>query len=649
MLHANIGMRQLLTLLLCLSVGSGIVRGQLSDMIVEGIDVTGKVEDGPVNEFSKKPWALIVLDINDGAENNVNDKKITVLKQMNVTLPYADDKLYDAYAGAWAGNYAKAVTLHHPDFNNCKASFADFLGEKQLEGGTVYKIRLKLPSSGLIEANKSFNEMDFETASRLYSQIATNPESDREEKLIATNHLNGIDSLISFHGKALEYEKIAASSSGKERDRALYRARIFYNRIYKECGVVKAGVKLDEIKNLLGVKSESSRIPGINVIKKVSASMAGNDLRASGNDAVTYDYTGDNGKKVEKRKSALLIIEVPLNGMMVKSDRLVGEVREKNGENWLYVKTEMDDKEHNPDPVLFTIEHPDYVPFEFRLSDFDDDSDLSPQKVYKIKLETPTLIMVMANKQLASLDLAGARNLFRYNYSDGDEQQYAESCRNMLESAPVKDIIPSLEEDTRKCRSVEKEYFSIITGGTKFSSMEERNKRLKAVNSQLEEQAGILARQYRTIYDEALSKGIELTYALDLSSEFTNIKKGVRRLPLIIEFKEMKDMGNGVYSPVDVLSTAPTVSVEFIDGNGKTVDNIVQQVKSGKISFMANISSSLLFSRGIGKIKISTPKDMNFNSKNKKYTPYKNATLDISNFKIDDFTTKRLNVTLIKK
>jgi len=641
MLHSNKGMTRLLILLWCLFAGAGIVRGQLSDMIVEGIEVAGKVENGPVNEFNKKPWALIVLDINNGAENDINGEKITVLKQTNVTLPDAKDSRYDAYAGAWAGNYAKAITFHHPDFNNCKALFADFLGDKPLEGGTVYKIKLKLPSVHLIEANKSFNEMDFESASRQYSQIVANPNSDREEKLIATNHLNGIDSLISFRSKALRYEKLAASKTGRERDRALYRARICYNRIYKECGVVKAAIKLDEIKKLLGLKSENILIPGINTIKKISAEYASNDLRAFGNDAVIYDYT--ENKKTTKCKSALLIIEVPLNDAIVESDRSAIEVQEKNGEYWLYVKTEIDEKS-NPNPILFTIKHPDYVPFEFRLGDFDDKSDLGGEKVYKIKLETPTLIMAMANKLLASLDLEGARNIFSYNYSDGDEQQYAEKCRAMLESAPVKNIIQTLEKDTRKCRSIEKEYFSIVTGIKKFNPDE-----FNDVKHRLETQAGKLAQQYNEIYREAQNRGITLAYAKDLAEEFADINTGARRLPLIIEFKEMRKVGTGMFSPERPLSLTPTVCVEFIDRNGDVVDKKVQRVKDARVSFMVNTRGSRLFSEGTGRIRVSTPKEMNFNSKDKRYTPYEKSELDISNFKIKDFSTRKLNMTLIKK
>ncbi len=616
-------------------------------MIVEKIEISGKVNDGPVNPFSKKPWALFVLEVNNATDNEVNGSAITVLKQKGVIPSDPDDHLYDAYGGAWTGNYAKAITLHHPDFNNCKAVFADYLGDKPLEGGTVYKIKLKLPSAHLIEANKLFNDMDFVAARHLYSQIVTASDSEPEEKLIAANHLEGLDSLISLNSKALEYEKVAEASTGRERDRALYRARICYNRLYKDSGVFKALMKTEQINKQLNVEGESSLIPGLNVIKKVSGEMAPNDLRASGNDAVTYDFADKkNPKNSSKRKSALIIIDIPLKDMEIESDRLVGDPIEKNGDIWLYVKTETD---ADPNPTLFTITHPDYETFSFHLDDLDDKSPLSPERVYKITLDTPTLVMMMANKQLAALDLPGARRLFSYNFADGDEQLYADICRDMIEAPAVSGFVDTLDEDVRKCRSLEKQYFSIITGGTKFNSVEERNKKLNSINKQLESIATKLAGQYAVLYSEARKRGINLAYALEMSEEFNDIKDGVRRLPLIIEFKEMKDMGNGMYGAVSALSSSPVIKIEFVDDKNKTVQTIIQQAKDGKINAMANTSASRLFSRGIGKIKISTPKNMNVDSQNRKYSPYKNSTVDLKDYKISDYTTKRLSLTILKK
>lgn len=641
--------RKILVLLCFCCGGINIAIAQLSDMIVEGIDITDKVNDGPVNPFSKKPWALFMLEVNGTPENKVNGEAITVLKQKGVTPSNPDDILYDAYAGAWTGNFATSITLHHPDFNNCKAVFADYLGEKPLEGGTVYKIRLKIPSARLIEANKHFNDLDFESARHLYSQIASDSSSDIEEKLLASNHLTYIDSLISLNSKALKYEITAETTSGRERDRALYRARICYNRLYKDSGVYKALMKIEHINELLDVKGESSQIPGINVIKKVSAEMAPNDLRASGNDAVTYEIKDvKNSQNTSIHKSALFILDIPLKGLEISSDRIVGEPIEKNGEHWIYVTTEIA-KTDNSNPAIFSITHPDYKTFTFCLKDLDDGSTIEAERVYKIKLDTPTLIMSMANKQLASLELAGAKQLFNYNFEDGDEQAYADRCLEMLESCPIVEFADNLNDDTHKCRSLEKQYFSIVTGGTKFDSVDERNKKLNAVNAQLENAAAKLAEQYGLLYSEALKNGIELSYANEMSKEFNDIKVGVRRLPLIIEFKEMKDLGNGMYGAVSALSSSPVIKIEFIDDKGKTVQTIVQQAKEGKVSAMANTSTSRLFSRGIGKIKISTPKNLNVDSKNKPSSPYRNSTVDIHDYKISDYTTKCLSLTIFKK
>lgn len=639
-------LKSLFLIISCFITLSG--HAQLSDMTVTGIEVMEKVENGPVNKFNKRPWALFLFEVSGRTGAEVNGEKILPLKQNGVNPPYPDDKIYDAYAAAWDKyNNAKAIILHHPDFNNCKIEFKDYLKDAKLEEGRLYKIKLKIPSMLLVGANAAYNKLNFKEASELYSRITSDPNANAEEKIIASNQMTNIDSLISYIDAAQRYERLAKSMSGKERDRNLYRSRIYYNKIYSMSGLVDAVCKVDEINDILGIKDPKSDYY-VNKFKKVEAGIHSNDLRAKGNDVVTYTYVNKKGEE-EQRKCALLVLNVPIKDVAVKvnPDIIVGNTINKDGEILFYAKTEFDKDDRNP--WLFTLEHQDYAPFRFCACDFDNFSAgvpvLEPQETYGVKFDSPSLIMSMANNKLFQLDLKGAASLFQYNFADGDEQEYAEKCREFFDASAIKTIINELDAKKKECMATEKEYFAIITGLKKFDDIQSRNKRLNEINRQLEAEASILASYYQTIYTEADRHDINLRYAKDLADDFTSIKDGARRLPLIVEFMEMKEnKGDFTYSPAEKMSASPTVKVEIADDNNETVFSVNQKIRNGKISFIINTKGTELFHRGLGKIKFSTPKELNGGKR-----PYKDTDLDISDFKISDYTTKKLNVTLIKK
>ncbi len=627
----------ILFILLCTTLN---IYSQLSDMTVIGIEKVAQVDDGPVNKFNKKPWALNLFEVIGREKAEVNGVKIVPLQQKNILLPYPEDKVYDAYAGAWERNYAKSITLHHPDFNNCTIEYNDYLGDSPLEPGMIYKIKLKIPSIFMIEANSAYNNLDFKKAYDLYSNIVSSTNMNEEEKIIAKNRLTNIDSLISYTESALKYEKAAQIMSGKDRDRNLYRSRIYYNRVYTESGLMKAILKVEEINKILKIDSHKEDYK-ISKLKKIDSHLVSNDLRAKNNDAVEYEIIDEKGKK-KSGKCSLIIIESPVKDALVTSPIIVGEPIYKNGEIWIYTQSELDNKNN---PLLFTLNHPDFIPFEFRMNDFDDGSVLKPESVYRISLDTPSLVMTMANKKLSQLDLKGALTFFNYNFAEGEEQEYAEKCRSFLNSPIIKPIISTLETKTKECRDTEKEYFSIITGNKQFDDLEKRKSHLNNINKKLETEAAELASYYQTLYDNAKNVDIDLKYAYSLANEFTDIKNGVRRLPLIIEFQEMEERVSSQksYSKPKVISETPTVSLVILDDKNKKVFGINQKVKDGKINFIINTEGTNLFKKGKGKILITTPKILN-NDKN----PYKETELQIRDFIISDYNTRKLNVTLVK-
>ncbi len=633
-------MRSLVVWILFFFIAIGNCYAQLNEMVIDGMERIGETLNGPLNPINKKPYALLVIDVENSKNNMINGEEVAPLIMYKVKPADPEDKLYDAYAEAFEDRRAKKMVLHHSEFKNCTVEFSDYLGNEELEGGAIYKVKVKVPSLQLMEANRYFNDMDFKHASKAYSDILRNTASGVEDKIIASTRMEKMDSLISFHDKATAFELASKSKSGKEKDRDLYRARIFYNRILKESGLEKAAVKIDEINRLLKVKSKDESVPSLNKIKILEADVAGNDTRARGNDAVYYEESG----KKKKKACALLVIDIPLNGMKIESGLGIGEPFMEYGKNLLYIKTEV----NKTDSILFTVTHPDFEPFAFHLKDLEV-QELKGETAYAINLDTPSLIMRMANNSLANLKFDDALDLYRYNFQDPEEQRHADNCRSFLQAGTMIPILKNLSEDVRKCNALEKEYLLISTGSTKFDSPEQRSNEVKRINKMLDEVAVRLAANYRVIYSEASRHGLDLKKAANLAEEYDGIKNGLRKLPLIIEFKEIEQLQSGVYRPEAPLSLSPTVKIEFYDGRNKKVEEIVKPVKDGKVSLVANTRSSYLFKEGRGKIKISTPKEDNYNSKGKNYQPYGDTEIDLDKFRISDFNTKKLNVTLIKK
>lgn len=630
-------MKPSIAILLMLTASVNPCRAILNDMVLTEVEVVGKDENAPTpNEgWSDVGCALFKFDVDKGG-NVINGHKITAIWNSNgIIKPRENDHKYDAYANAEVGNRPKSITLHHPDFNNYNIVFADVPAIGSVESGVIYKISLKIPSPKLIEANSAYNNMNFGHAKALYQQIADGRDFNKEEKIIARNQLTDIDSLASWTNKAVAQERAARNTSGKERNRALYRAKIYYNTIFRRHGIINAGLKIDELDRLLGLKAKAGPSPSFNRLKLLSAENIPNSSQAKGNDAVHYDFIDKKGRK-EKRAAALLIIEVPLGDAKITSPRSVKPVEYRDGEYWLYVKTEVEKKDN---PVLFTINHPDFMPYEFRLKDFGNESTLEHQSTYRIKLDTPSLVMTMANKHLGRLNLEEARNFFHYNYADADEQAHADRCLGFLESPTVRQIANDLDGMVKKWRKVDKEYFSIISGATTFNTQAERTRRLDYLNREIEEQAGKLADSYRRVYYEASRNGSALEYARDLAEEYGSYCEGVRRLPLIIEFEEVDKMNNGIYTTPRRLSSQPTVRIEILDDDNKVIDRIEQKVKDDKVSWWVNVRASRLFKQGRGKIRV---KDLNHDP------AYNNTELKISNFRIEDYSTKKLNIALVK-
>lgn len=656
-------MDRILLILLAMIAISIPVSAQLNDMSVTGIEVCGVDPDAPLNDINKKPWALFRIEIESVPSGKINGTPITIIPEStnNIKAPNADDTKNAGYAAAWGGRTTHSLTLHHPDFNNCKVNITDYLDSESLEGGNVYMIKVKIPGEDLLVANKCFNSMDFAKAKDTYTRVAGSEKSTAREKLIASDRLEGIDSVMSYKTKGDGYLREACFKSGRERERALLRAKIYYNSIFKETGIVKAGLKVDSINELLGIHKSIFGTNPLNSFTIKSAGVSEGDFRAFGNDAVPFTYRNNKGK-TEEGKCALIILTVPIHDAIIESDIAV-ERKAIDGAIWLYVKSYYDkakDKDMDSlkmkkqdkgliNPRLLTISHKDLQPYTLRISDIPGITQIDHEKVYDVSLKMPSEIMAMANKNMAMLDFENARHFYKYNFEDATEQRYADRCLAFIECNDIVNLQNQLNNTLKKYKPLDIEWSRIIKGVKKYATLDERNADLVRINRELDKCAGELSTIYQRIYETGNIYLIDLGAAKTKQKEYQDIRSGLRCVPLILDFEEVEKLSDSKYKPPRTLSSSPTVKVEFKDGKGKKVDDIIATVKNGSVQFRPNPQASSLFLKGEGTMKISVPNNLNKAAKGERNNHYNDVEQDIKTLKISDYGIVRYKVTLIGK
>lgn len=637
------------------------VSAQLNDMSVIGIEECGVDPEAPLNELNNKPWALFRIEIEDVPSGKINGIPITIIPDNtnNVVNPNAGDTKNTAYAAAWGRRATHSLTLHHPDFNNCKVEVTDFIDSMPLKGGNVYKIRVKIPVEDMLIANRSYNLMDFATAKDIYIRVAGNETSTASDKLIASDRLESIDSVMSYKNKGDAYLHEADSKSGRERERALLRAKIYYNSIFKKTGIVEAGLKVDSIHELLGIHKSIFGIIPLTEFAINKAVISESDYRAFANDAVAFTFTNDKGK-TEEGKCALIILTLPIQDVVIESDIIVDR-QDRDGAIWLYVKSyyendvwskdkRYEDKRLNySDRRLLTISHKDVQPFSVKLSDITGVTQIDHESVYDISIKMPSEILALANKHMVMLDFESARNFYKYNFEDAVDQKFAEKCLAFIESNDIVNVQDQLSRALKKYNPLDVEWSRIITGVKKYATIDERNADLVRINRELDACAVELSSIYRRIYNAGNLCDIDLSAAMTKQDEYNDIRNGLRSIPLILDFEEVEKLNDYKYKPPQALTSTPTVMVEFKDERNNKVDEIVATVKNGSLHFRPNPQASALFLKGEGTMKISTPKNLNESTKGKKIRRYQDVEQSINKLKISDYGIVRCNVTFISK
>ncbi len=133
-------MRSLVVWILFFFIAIGNCYAQLNEMVIDGMERIGETLNGPLNPINKKPYALLVIDVENSKYNMINGEEVAPLIMYKVKPADPKDRLYDAYAEAFEDRRAKKMVLHHSEFKNCTVEFSDYLGNEELEGSAIYKV-----------------------------------------------------------------------------------------------------------------------------------------------------------------------------------------------------------------------------------------------------------------------------------------------------------------------------------------------------------------------------------------------------------------------------------------------------------------------------------------------------------------------------
>lgn len=322
-----------------------------------------------------------------------------------------------------AGIFAKKVTLHHPDFMRCVIHF-DSIGFKQtLKPGESYRINVEVPSSKLVKANKAFADLDFDAAKTLYSQVLDNPLS-QDEAAVAAQRTGVIGEL----NPATEYLRANGSKTDKNtRFRCLKAAEMIYGKTHSR----KAYAQWQEIrKDLYGNKSNTDYDDGVTELRLDTLFLVNGDNRPMSDTELPHDAEGNP-------IYSWINVNVDLKEVTFTGGNQFKDAEMKDGAYRLYVP--------KGKPAAIVMHQPDCAPLSINPADFGID-EIKPASVYEVKVKSPAVAVIEADKAFGNLDFPTAQMLYE---SILDSPTDFDDYSLELASARYEDVTPLVSNDMK--------------------------------------------------------------------------------------------------------------------------------------------------------------------------------------------------------
>jgi len=87
------------------------------------------------------------------------------------------------------------ITLHHPDCAPLTFALNDY-GISEVQPGSVYIVDVETPSAAIIEADRAFGTLDFQTAQMLYNEILADQDADSTTLVMAKIRYEAVTPLV---------------------------------------------------------------------------------------------------------------------------------------------------------------------------------------------------------------------------------------------------------------------------------------------------------------------------------------------------------------------------------------------------------------------------------------------------------------------
>lgn len=326
-------------------------------------------------------------------------------------------------AVAALGRYAKNVTIVHPDFQTSVIDFKSLGFDENVLPGEHYIIEVDVPGLPLVEANRAFDNLDFDGAKTKYEEYLASP--DAIDATLARQRLAVISEL------AAPCNFLAASVNKTDRA-SLFKCMKAQQMIYDKTHSLKAYREyLDFRKKLYGNQNKVASLEdGVSELKVVNAYLNQSDTRAK---------SDLNLPKVDGNPFySWIIVNVDLDDVVFDGGNQYKDAEFIEGAWRLFVPKGVESA------GTITLHHPDCAPLTFALTDFGI-SEVAPGSVYVVDIDTPSAAIIEADRAFATLDFPTAQMLYNEILYD----QYVDSTTLELAKRRYQAVTPLIYDGVK--------------------------------------------------------------------------------------------------------------------------------------------------------------------------------------------------------
>lgn len=322
------------------------------------------------------------------------------------------------------GKYAEKVTVSHADFETCVIDFAKIGFTEKIKAGEHYKIKVEVPGVLLVEANRAFANLDFDTARAKYEEYLS--DTKNSDKSLATQRIAVIEELKS----PMQY--IAANQAISDKV-AKFKKMKAMEMVYDKTHSRKAYNEYKKYRyDLYGHTSKSGLDDdGVTELTIDSIRLKPNDNRPMSDNKLPHVDGAPYYSWVN--------VKLNLNDAIFTGGNQFTDAEVIDGDYRLYVPKGTDALE---DMVLH---HPDCTPLPIDFRNYGIET-IKPASVYEVYVSAPAAEIIEADRAFGNLDFHTAKILF----DDIVSNEKSDSATMSLAIERLQTVTPLVYNDTKK-------------------------------------------------------------------------------------------------------------------------------------------------------------------------------------------------------